>query len=70
MADGTIAMAKALIARQSAHSVQILLSRYARWIVGEGDWAEMNNLKVAPNLPQDSIHISETCELEHFDFHR
>ncbi len=46
-------MAPAFIAKQLGHSVQILLTRYARWIDGEGDWAEMGKLKIAPNLPQD-----------------
>ncbi|KAB0549760.1 tyrosine-type recombinase/integrase [Pseudomonas argentinensis] len=46
-------MAPAFIAKQLGNSVQILLSRYARWIDGEGDWAEMSKLKLAPNLPQD-----------------
>ncbi len=45
-------MAPAFIAKQLGNSVQILLSRYARWIDGEGDWAEMSKLKLAPNLPQ------------------
>lgn len=46
-------MAPAFIAKQLGHSIQILLTRHARWIDGEGDWAEMNTLRIAPKLPQD-----------------
>ncbi len=43
-------MTPAFIAKQLGHSLQILLSRYARWIDGEGDWNEMGKLKIAPKL--------------------
>jgi len=43
-------MTPAFIAKQLGHSLQILLSRYARWIDGEGDWTEMGKLKIAPKL--------------------
>ncbi|KIQ00721.1 integrase [Pseudomonas fulva] len=46
-------MAPAFIAKQLGHSIQILLTRYARWIDGEGDWAAVNTLRIAPKLPQD-----------------
>jgi integrase len=42
----------AFIAKQLGHLIQILLSRYARWINGEGDWAEMSKLRFAPKTPQ------------------
>jgi integrase len=45
-------MTPAFIAKQLGHSIQILLSRYARWIDGEGDWAEMRKLQFAPKVPQ------------------
>ncbi|MHB0763822.1 tyrosine-type recombinase/integrase [Stutzerimonas sp. NM35] len=47
-----VGMTPAFIAKQLGHSIQILLSRYARWIDGEGDWAEMSKLRFAPKMPQ------------------
>ena len=47
-----VGMTPAFIAKQLGHSIQILLSRYARWIDGEGDWAEMSKLRNAPKAPQ------------------
>lgn len=47
-----VGMTPAFIAKQLGHSIQILLSRYARWIDGEGDWVEMSKLRFAPKLPQ------------------
>jgi integrase len=38
-------MRPAFIARQLGHSVQMLLSRYARWLDGEDDWKEMQKLE-------------------------
>lgn len=45
-------MAPAFIAKQLGHSVQILLSTYARWLDSSNDWIEMEKLKVAPRMPQ------------------
>lgn len=45
-------MTPAFIAKQLGHSLQILLSRYARWIDGEGDWNEMKKLKMGPKWDQ------------------
>lgn len=47
-----VGMTPAFIAKQLGHSIQILLSRYARWIDGEGDWTEMSKLRFAPKMPQ------------------
>ncbi|MGE4340701.1 MAG: hypothetical protein AB7E55_32830 [Pigmentiphaga sp.] len=43
-------MRPAFIAKQLGHSLQILLSRYARWLDGEGDWDEMQKLQIGPKL--------------------
>lgn len=45
-------MAPAFIAQQLGHSVQMLLSTYARWINSKGDWAELEKLNIAPKMPQ------------------
>lgn len=45
-------MMPALIAKQLGHSIQILLTRYARWLDGASDWAEMEKLTSAPKVPQ------------------
>lgn len=45
-------MRPAFIAKQLGHSLQILLSRYARWLDGEGDWNEMEKLKMGPKWDQ------------------
>ncbi len=45
-------MHPAFIAKQLGHSLQILLSRYARWLDGEGDWNEMEKLKMGPKRDQ------------------
>jgi len=47
-----VGMTPAFIAKQLGHSIQILLSRYARWIDGEGDWTEMSKLRFVPKMPQ------------------
>jgi integrase len=45
-------MKPAFIAKQLGHSIQILLARYARWLDGASDWAEMEKLTFAPKVPQ------------------
>lgn len=45
-------MNPAFIAQQLGHSVQMLLSTYARWLNSSGDWGEMEKLKIAPGLAQ------------------
>ncbi|MWV17515.1 tyrosine-type recombinase/integrase [Pseudomonas sp. L-22-4S-12] len=45
-------MKPAFIAKQLGHSIQILLTRYARWLDGASDWAEMEKLTFAPKVPQ------------------
>lgn len=45
-------MTPAFIAKQLGHSIQILLTRYARWLDGASDWAEMEKLTFAPKVPQ------------------
>lgn len=45
-------MMPAFIAKQLGHSIQILLTRYARWLDGASDWAEMEKLTFAPKVPQ------------------
>lgn len=36
----------AFIAQQLGHSVQMLLSTYARWLNSSSDWSELENLKI------------------------
>lgn len=45
-------MNPAFIAQQLGHSVQMLLSTYARWLNSSGDWEEMDKLKIGPGLAQ------------------
>lgn len=45
-------MKPAFIAQQLGHSVEVLLSTYARWLNSESDWLEMEKLKIAPQMPQ------------------
>lgn len=40
----------AFIAQQLGHSVQMLLSTYARWINSANDWQELEKLKIGPKL--------------------
>ena len=39
-------MNPAFIAAQLGHSVQVLLSTYAKWINSPNDWAELDKLKI------------------------
>lgn len=45
-------MNPAFIAQQLGHSVQMLLSTYARWLNSSGDWEEMDKLQNGPGLAQ------------------
>ena len=45
-------MNPAFIAQQLGHSVQMLLSTYARWLNSSGDWDEMEKLLNGPGLAQ------------------
>lgn len=45
-------MNPAFIAQQLGHSVQMLLSTYARWLNSSGDWGEMEKLQNAPGMAQ------------------
>lgn len=45
-------MNPSFIAQQLGHSVQMLLSTYARWLSSSGDWGEMEKLKIGPGLVQ------------------
>jgi len=45
-------MNPAFIAQQLGHSVQMLLSTYARWLNSSGDWGEMDKLQNAPGMTQ------------------
>ena len=45
-------MNPAFIAQQLGHSVQMLLSTYARWLNSLNDWDELNKLKTAPSVAQ------------------
>ncbi len=47
-------MNPAFIAQQLGHSVQMLLSTYARWLNSSGDWGEMEKLQNAPGMAQAS----------------
>ncbi|WP_313048073.1 tyrosine-type recombinase/integrase [Pseudomonas soli] len=40
----------AFIAQQLGHSVQMLLSTYARWINSSSDWQELEKLQIGPKL--------------------
>lgn len=41
-------MNTAFIAKQLGHSVQMLLTTYAKWIDSDNDWAEMGKLNIGP----------------------
>ncbi|MGU9816072.1 tyrosine-type recombinase/integrase [Pseudomonas sp. LF135] len=43
-------MNPAFISQQLGHSVQMLLSTYARWINSSSDWSEMEKLQIGPKL--------------------
>ena len=43
-------MNPAFISQQLGHSVQMLLSTYARWINSSSDWSEMQKLQIGPKL--------------------
>ena len=45
-------MNPSFIAQQLGHSVQMLLSTYARWLGSSGDWGEMEKLQIGPRLVQ------------------
>ncbi len=55
-----VGMKPAFIAKQLGHSIQILLARYARWLDGASDWAEMEN----SHLPQ-KCHKHKRTTLKH-----
>lgn len=42
-------MNPAFIANQLGHSVQMLLSTYARWLNSTSDWTELQKLENRPN---------------------
>lgn len=44
----------AFIAQQLGHSVQMLLSTYARWINSSNDWQELQKLQIGPKLVRSS----------------
>lgn len=46
-------MNPAFIAKQLGHSVQMLLSTYARWLDSANDWAQMEKLPIGPKLVPD-----------------
>lgn len=43
-------MNPAFISQQLGHSVQMLLSTYARWINSSSDWSELKKLQIGPKL--------------------
>lgn len=45
-------MNPAFIAQQLGHSVQMLLSTYARWLSSSSDWDELQKLKLPQNCPK------------------
>lgn len=48
-------MNPAFISQQLGHSVQMLLSTYARWINSSSDWSELEKLQIGPKLVPDQI---------------
>lgn len=48
-------MNPAFISQQLGHSVQMLLSTYARWINSSSDWSEMEKLQIGPKLVPSQI---------------
>lgn len=48
-------MNPAFIAGQLGHSVQMLLSTYARWISSQSDWNEIAKLQIGPKLAPAAI---------------
>jgi len=51
-------MNPAFISQQLGHSVQMLLSTYARWINSSSDWSELEKLNFGPKLVPDQISAS------------
>jgi integrase len=49
-------MNPAFIAAQCGHSVQVLLSTYAKWISSPSDWAELEKLNPETS-GKDSEHV-------------
>lgn len=47
-------MNPAFIAQQLGHSVQMLLTTYARWINSSSDWSELEKLQIGPKMVQAS----------------
>lgn len=50
-------MNPAFIAQQLGHSVQMLLSTYARWINSSTDWHELDKLETGPGKPAENGQI-------------
>ena len=46
-------MNTAFIAQQMGHSVQMLLSTYAKWLNTDNDWKQMEKLNIGTDLPQE-----------------
>ncbi|MBT9499487.1 MAG: tyrosine-type recombinase/integrase [Zoogloea sp.] len=53
-------MAPAFIAQQLGHSVQMLLTTYARWLNSRNDWAEMDKLKLVQDWSKTDTETDKT----------
>lgn len=55
-------MNPAFISQQLGHSVQMLLSTYARWINSSSDWSEMEKLQIGPKLVPAQISAPQAID--------
>ncbi|MCF5056754.1 tyrosine-type recombinase/integrase [Pseudomonas proteolytica] len=55
-------MNPAFISQQLGHSVQMLLSTYARWINSSSDWSELEKLQIGPKLVPAQISALQAID--------
>ena len=60
----------AFIAQQLGHSVQMLLSTYARWLNSSSDWGELKNCKLVSNRYQRNPARPKLLIGKTLDLHR
>lgn len=60
----------AFIAQQLGHSVQMLLSTYARWLNSSSDWSELENCRLVSNRYQTNPDRSTLLIGKTLDLHR
>ncbi|VXC37587.1 hypothetical protein PSEUDO8Z_100276 [Pseudomonas sp. 8Z] len=60
----------AFIAQQLGHSVQMLLSTYARWINSSSGWGELEKLETVSNRYRSKPGAHKSLIGKSFDLHR